>query len=78
MALGTDHLGRDQQVGARATAEVENGRSLVDATEHVRVRDPGEALHGRLGDVRELGLWIAEVFGPRTPGGEDEVLRGLG
>ena len=38
------------------------------------VGDTGEALDGRVGDARELGLGVAELLRPRAPGGKDEVL----
>ena len=34
----------------------------------------GEALDGGVGYPRELRLGVAELLGPRAPGGEDEVL----
>ena len=38
------------------------------------VGHPGEALDGGVRHARELGLGVAELLGPRAPGGEDELL----
>ena len=71
---GPGHLRGDQQVGAGAAAEVEHDRAGLDAAEQPVVGDAGEALDGRVGDARELGLGVAELLRPRAAGGEDELL----
>jgi hypothetical protein len=76
--LGTDHLRGDEQVRPGAAAEVEDRPAGLDAAERERVRDAGEALDGRVGHLRQLGLRVVEVLGPGSPGREDEVLLGVG
>src|SRR5438094_805096 len=68
-----DHLRRDQQVGARAAAQVDDGLPGLEAPEHEVVGHAGKAVHGAVGHAGELGLGIAELLRPRAAGREDEL-----
>src|SRR5207244_2914206 len=71
--FGSDHLGGDERVRARAAAEVEHPRAGLEASEREGVCDAGERLDRRLGHSGKF-LWIAEVDRPGTPRREDPVL----
>src|SRR5207244_5730944 len=73
MAVLADHLRGDERVGAGTGAEVEHPLTRREPPELPRVGDAGERADGAVGHVRELGR-VAEVFGPRSAGREDEVL----
>jgi hypothetical protein len=72
----TDHLRGDEHVRPGAAAEVEDGPPRLDAAERERVCDAREALDGRVGHVRQLGLRVGEILGPGSAGRKDEVFLG--
>ena len=72
------HLGGDEQVRAGAASEVEHDLSGRDTPEHPMVGHAGEAVDGGVGHAPELGFGVAELMGPRAPGGDDELLLLIG
>jgi hypothetical protein len=72
-AFVADHLRGDQRVGAGARAKVEHPLTFCEASHRPWVGDAGERLDRCFGHVRQL-VRVVEVFRPRAPGREDEVL----
>ena len=75
---GSGHLRGDEQVGPGTAAEVEHDGAGVDAAEDPGVGDAGEAVHGLIGNSRQLLLRVLQLLRPGAAGGEDEVVAWVG
>jgi hypothetical protein len=69
-AARAGHLRRDQQVGARSAAEVEDHVPGLDPPERPVIGDAGEALDRRVGHARQLRLWVASSCAHQRPVGK--------